>query len=114
MEKSKTSIFITKYGMGTAPDELSILLLKNYLTLLKSENRIPAYICLYADGVKCACTGSPVIEEFKVLEQAGAKIFICKTCLNFYNIIDAVEVGNTGTMMDIMEIQHHSKLLINL
>lgn len=114
MENNKTAIFVTKYGMGDAPEALSHLLLKNYLTLLKSENRVPAYICFYAEGVKCACTGSPVLEELKVLEQSGSKIFICKTCLNYYELLDSIEVGNTGTMLDIMDIQHHNKLLINL
>ncbi len=113
-ENNITAVFITKNGMGEAPSELSLLLLKNYLTLLKSENRVPSYICLYADGVKTACTGSPVINEFKVLETAGSKIFICKTCLNFYNLSNNLEVGNPGTMLDIMDIHHHSKLLINL
>ncbi|MDP3435713.1 MAG: DsrE family protein [Bacteroidales bacterium] len=111
---SKIAVMITREGMGEGPRELSLILVKNYLTLLKSENRVPAYICLYADGVKLACRESNVAQELKELEQAGSKVIICKTCLNFYNLLDSVECGTVGTMLDIIDVQHNSTKVINL
>ena len=110
----KVAIFITREGMGDAPEQLSQLLVKNYLTLLLSEERIPSYICLYANGVKLACDGSSVIDELKKLEEAGAKIVLCKTCLNYFNLLDKVQTGTVGTMLDIIDIQHNSTKIINL
>ena len=113
-ESGKTAIFITKMGMGTATSELSMLLLKNYLTLLKSEDLVPSYICLYAQGVHCASEGSSVIEELAALEAAGARVISCKTCLNFYGLNEKLRAGSAGTMLDIIEIQNMCKKHINL
>lgn len=111
---SKTAVFITRLGMGSAPEELSMLLLKNYLNLLKSENLVPAYICLYAQGVKCACEGSSVIDELRALEAAGARIISCKTCLGYYNLSSKLLAGIEGTMLDIIEVQNMYDKHINL
>ena len=111
---SKVAVIINKSGMGHAPKELSDVLIKNYLTLLYQEERKPAYICLYADGVFLACEGSHVIEELRNLEKSGTKIVICKTCLVFNSLLEKVAVGNVGTMIDIIDVQHNSTKVITL
>ena len=111
---SKVSVIINSNGMGSAAQELTHTLIKNYVSLLNEETRVPAYICLYADGVRLACKGSHIIEELKTLEKLGAKIIICKTCLVFNNLLEKVAVGNIGTMVDIMDIQHNSTKVITL
>ena len=111
---SKVTIVINSNGMGSAPRELTHTLIKNYVSLLNDEERIPAYICLYADGVHLACEGSHIVEELKALERSGTKIIICKTCLVFNNLLEKVAVGSVGTMVDIMDIQHNSTKVIML
>ncbi len=111
---SKIAIMVNHNGMGQAPQELSHILVKNYLTLIHSEEKDPAYICFYGDGVKLTCEGSPVIDQLKAIEQSGTKIIICKTCLVFNNLIDKVRVGTIGTMLDILDIQQNSTKIINL
>ncbi|MDP3453054.1 MAG: DsrE family protein [Bacteroidales bacterium] len=111
---NKIAVMINREGMGEGSPELSIILVKNYLTLLKSENRVPAYICLYADGVKLACEGSPVCMELKALEESGCKVIICKTCLIFYNLLEKLVCGTVGTMLDIIDVQHNTTKIINL
>ncbi len=111
---NKIAVMINREGMGDGSRELSIILVKNYLTLLKSENRVPAYICLYADGVKLACEGSSVYMELKALEESGCKVIICKTCLNFYNLSEKLMCGTVGTMLDIIDVQHNTTKIINL
>ncbi len=111
---NKIAVIINSDGMGSAPKELSYLLIKNYLTLLNTEDRTPSYICMYGDGVKLACEESPVLEELGTLEEKGAKIIICKTCLIYNKLLDKVRTGSIGTMLDIIDIQHNSTKLINL
>ncbi len=111
---SKISIMISRNGMGEGDPELTHKLLKNFLSLLSQEERVPAYICIYADAVKFACQHSPVADELKALEQKGTKIIICKTCLLFYGLIDKTVTGTVGTMIDIIDIQHNSTKIINL
>lgn len=111
---NKVAVVINRNGMGNGSDELTALLIKNYLTLLRQEERDPAYICLYADGVFLACEGSHVVEELKELEKHGTNIVICKTCLVFNNLLERVAVGNVGTMIDIIDVQHNSTKVITL
>ena len=114
VSNEKVAVIIDRFGMGEADRELSHTLLKNYLTLTISEQRIPSYICMYGDGVKAACKDSGFTEELSTLESMGSKIVICKTCLAFNNLLDKVAVGTVGTMLDIIDIQHNSTKLIKL
>lgn len=109
----KVTIVINRNGMGHADEQLTSVLIKNYLTLLM-EGDLPAYICLYAEGVKLAIDGSSVIEELRALEEAGVNILICKTCLNFYNALDKVAAGTVATMVDIMGAQTNCDKVIVL
>lgn len=111
---SKIAVVISREGMGDAPAELSLKLVKTYPELLAEEKKIPAYICLYGNGVKLICKGSPVIDQFKQLENEGSKIVICKTCLIFNELLDKTEAGTIGTMADIIDIQHNCTKIINL
>lgn len=110
----KIAIVVNKRGMGSGSDELTSTLIKNYFTLLYQEERIPAYICFYGDGVFLTCDGSHIINELKLLEEKGTKIMICKTCLLYNNLLESVVVGSVGTMIDIMDIQHNSSKIITL
>lgn len=111
---SKIAVMVNKNGMGDSSPELTHALIKNYFTLLKSENHVPSYICMYADGVKFACEGSNILEELAQLEEAGSKIILCKTCLVFNNLLDKIKIGTVGTMLDIIDIQHNSTKVITL
>ncbi len=109
-----TFIQITQNGMGTGDTELGLLLVKNYLTLLAEETELPQVIAFYNGGVKLICNGSPVIEQFKTLEERGVKLIACKTCLKYFDLLDKVEAGIAGTMIDIMELQKIADKVINL
>jgi hypothetical protein len=116
MEKINSSLglFVTRNGLGEAPDELQQILVKNYFALLVQEDVTPGFICFYANGVKLACTGSPIQEELKELENRGAKIIICKTCLNYFHLADQVSAGMIGTMHDILDIQLRVEKIVNI
>ena len=114
MNASKITVVINRFGMGDAPEELSLTLVKNYLSLMAQEEMLPSYICLYANGVKLVLEGSPVIEELKALEEKGTKILICKTCLNYFNAVDKTLLGTVATMVDIIGAQTNCDKVINI
>jgi hypothetical protein len=104
MDASKSIVIIFRSnGMGESSEQpLKDKLTKTFLTLAKQNPNLPRAICLYTDGVKLACDGSPVLEELRELEAAGVPIISCQTCLNYFNLIDKVQVGIVGGMGDIM------------
>ena len=68
-----------------------------------NANTLPAKILFYTDGVKLACDGSPVIDEFKALKDRGVELILCSTCLDYFGLRDKVQVGIVGGMPDIIE-----------
>jgi len=110
--KKGIAVLFTNDGMSSAEPELRHKLAENYLGLLDKENYLPAFICFYGQGAKLVATGSPVIEQLKKLEARGVTIVVCKTCLTYYNLLDSVQVGNVGTMHDIVDIQWNADKVI--
>ena len=109
-----TIIQITQECMGNGDDVLGLQLMTNYLRLLNEETEMPRFIVFYNSGVKLVCKGSPVIEIAKAMEEKGLKLIACTTCLKHFDLMDKMEVGITGTMMDIIELQKVADRVITL
>lgn len=115
MKNNKNTLLqITQNGMGSGDEELGIQLVSNYLKLTSEEMDLPKFISFYNGGVKLICTGSPVIEIIKTMEKKGVKLIACKTCLKHFNLMDKMEAGTAGTMIDIMELQRMADKVISL
>ena len=53
-------------------------------------------------------------DELNQLAAARVPIILCMTCLNFYGITDAVQVGIIGGMTDIIAAQQAAEKVIML
>jgi len=109
-----TIILFTCNGMGTAPEDLSQALVKNYLGLLKDEKNLPVALLFYGEGVKLVCESSQVIDSLAIIEGKGVKLIACRTCLNYFRLIDNVKVGQVGTMADILTFQLEADKVISI
>ncbi len=107
-------IQFTQNGMGRGSEELGVVLATNYLNLLSQEDDLPRFIAFYNGGVKLVCSKSPVIDILKALEAKGVNLVACKTCLNHFGILDKMQVGIAGTMMDIIDLQKKADKVISL
>jgi len=111
---SSTVILITNEGMGKANLELQMKLVGTYFKLLIENNYLPNAVCFYTDGVKLVVNGSPVLDQLKQLEQKGVHLISCSTCLNYFALLDQVQVGIAGSMADIIEYQAKATKVITL
>lgn len=111
---SETVILVSRDGMGAGDQALQHKLMHKYLTLLAESGTLPAAMCLYADGVKLAVSGSPVLEGLHDLEQQGVRIILCSTCLEHYSLAEQVRVGVAGSMADIIEAQFRAEKVISI
>ena len=109
-----TVLLVTREGMGEAHPDLQRTLVTKYFQILLDDGKLPAAICLYADGVKLACAGSPVLELLRALEAAGVRLIVCTTCLAFYDLVSQRAVGLAGGMGDIIEAQWQADKVITL
>ncbi len=109
-----TVIIINNDGMGMADAALSHKLISTYLNMLDLDDRLPGAICLYAQGVKLAVGGSPVLEELRSLTDKGVRLIVCTTCLNHYGLFGDLQVGTAGGMKDIVEAQSAAAKVITI
>ena len=109
-----TVILITNNGMGMADEKLGQMLAGKYFDLLAQNGSLPAALCFYTQGVKLVCEGSPVLEQLRTLEESGVRLIVCSTCLNYYDLTGAVQVGIVGGMGDIIEAQTKAEKVITI
>ena len=110
----ETVLLFTRNGMGDAPQALQHTLASKFLSLLLESKQLPAKILFYTDGVKLACTGSPVLESLQKLEKVGVELVLCKTCLDYFLLADEVRAGIVGGMGDIIEAMQKAQKVISL
>ncbi|MBM4456763.1 MAG: hypothetical protein FJ011_03170 [Chloroflexi bacterium] len=114
MSKSIVIVFMSN-GMGTSSaQELRETLAQKFLALIADAGCLPKAICFYTDGVRLVCAGSPLLAELRALEAHGVPLVICKTCLDYFGLADAVRVGIVGGMTDIITALWQADTVINL
>lgn len=111
---NSTVIVINNNGMGQAETVLTHKLARTFLELLDVGGRLPHAICFYAEGVKLAVQGSPVLEELESLQSKGVRLIICTTCLNHFDLFDDLAVGEAGGMKGIIDVQDEAAKVITL
>lgn len=99
----ETIVVIDSDKMGEGDEEFSKTLLKGFIYALSSQDIPPAKIIFYNSGVRMTTEGSASIEDLKVLENAGAKIYSCGACLNNYGLTEKLLVGEATNMYNIVE-----------
>jgi len=109
-----TVIQITNNGMGKGDQALQHKLIAKYLELIQMNESLPNAITFYTDGVKLVVEGSPALEQLSALEKKGVRLIICSTCLEYYNLVDKVQVGIVGGMTDIIEAQVQADKVITI
>jgi selenium metabolism protein YedF len=108
------AVIFNNNGMGQAEPALGHKLAATFLNMLDLDDRLPASICFYAEGVKLAVTGSPVLEELASLEAKGVSLIVCTTCLNHFGLMEQLKVGTAGGMKDIVAAQWSASKVITL
>lgn len=108
------TIAVNHDGMGQAEPALSHKLIQTFLNMLDLDELLPRTICFYAEGVKMAVEGSPVLEELQSLAAKGVELIVCTTCLNHYGLMQQLRVGVAGSMKEIVAAQWEAEKIITL
>ena len=110
----KSIILISRLGMGQAPLELTTKLLNAYLGQLYTQAGFPDAIFFYGEGVKATVEGSPFLEALGALEKKGVHLGVCTTCLNYFNLMEKIKVGQAGKMEDLVKAQAEAEKVITI
>lgn len=96
-------LVVNRAVMGSGSDELGRILIQACINSLKETSPAPSAMLFYNSGVALACEGSPVLGALKELESAGAKMLVCGTCLDYFELKPRLQVGRVSNMYDIMQ-----------
>lgn len=111
---SGTAIVVNSNGIGHADEGLRHKLAGNYFRTLLELGHIPQSVLFYAEGVKLVTPESSCLPELSELAAAGATLIACRTCLDFYGLMESVAVGEIGNMVRIVEAQVSAAKVITL
>jgi hypothetical protein len=94
-----TLLYLNSDTLGNGPDEeLSRKLLILFLEkLVLSDVKIDLIGCVNS-GVFLTTKEAMGLELLKKMEKKGSRIASCKTCLEHYNLLDSLKIGELGTM----------------
>jgi len=70
----------------------------NFLRLLGENEDKPGSLIFWNAGVRLLCQGSQVLEHLKRLEEQGVELLACTTCLEYFELMDKLAVGEPTTM----------------
>ena len=93
-----TFLYLNSDHMGQGEPVLGRKLLKSFLSeLARSDIKVDVIGCVNS-GINLTTTGSEVLDSLEILQQKGARIATCGTCLDYHNRRDELLIGEVGTM----------------
>lgn len=98
-----TVVVLSSEAMGVGDDTLGRALMKGFVYALTQLDEAPATVLLYNGGAKLSVEGAETVEDLKTLEEGGAEILTCGTCLNHYGLTEKLAVGSVTNMYVIAE-----------
>lgn len=100
----KVAAYINSEFVGIGSDELGKILMRAFLKTVPEVTPSIDTIIFVNGGVRLTTEGSPLIDTLKELECNGREIISCGTCLDFFNLLDKVQVGKVSNMYEIMTV----------
>lgn len=107
-----TLLQVTQDTLGNGDMLLGRKLLCNYFKQRLVENRLPSVICFYNSGVKLLASDDEITVVLQNIEKQGVKLLACKTCIDYFELDDAIKVGVVGSMIDIITLQDNADKII--
>ena len=100
--------------LGRGDNFLGSKLMGNFISTLKEMGPELWCVVLLNSGVKLAVGGSEVLPGLQALEQAGVRLLVCGTCLTYFKLLEAKQVGETTNMLDIVTAMQLADKVITL
>jgi selenium metabolism protein YedF len=94
-------VFVTSHLFGVGDERLGQILMIAFLKTLKDLDPRPAKVIFANAGVRLTTEGSDLIEPLRALEQEGVAILSCGTCLDYYGLVESLQVGMASNMYEI-------------
>lgn len=110
------AILLTGDSIGKDAKELGEKLMASYLyTLAEAENEeLPTHLLFVNTGVNLVKKGAPTVQSLEVLQDKGVKLLACGTCVDYFNLRDAMAIGEISNMYVIRDLMAKADKVITL
>ena len=105
-------VVLSSNKMGSGDEKLGQKLMKAFIFALTSQDEVPEKVICYNSGAYLTTEDPDTIKDLKSLEEAGAVIMTCGTCLDFYGLKEKLQVGIVSNMYEIVEAQMKAAVII--
>jgi selenium metabolism protein YedF len=113
-EKKNIMVMVATDRMGYGDDKLGSKLMVNFIKTLEEMGDELWRLVFVNNGVKLTIEDSEVLPALKELEADGIQILVCGTCLNYFDLLDKKQVGETTNMLDIVTAMQLADKVINV
>ncbi len=105
-------VFLTAETIGRGDDVLGGKLMQNFLATLPELGKALWRVVCVNGAVRLAVEEHPAFAHLKALEDAGAEVLVCGTCLEHFGLAERRAVGQTTNMLDVVtSLQLAGKLI---
>jgi selenium metabolism protein YedF len=98
--------------IGDGPEELGRVLARSFVKTLHEQGLLPWRMVFLNSGIALTTEGSPVAEDLRAMEAAGAEILSCGTCLDYFHAKEKLVVGRVSNMREIVETLNQAGRLL--
>ena len=105
-------VIISSEFMGTGDNTLGSLLMEGFIFAITQQDILSKTVAFYNGGVRHTLKNAKAIGDLQYLKQQGVEIFVCGTCLNHFNVLEDLEVGEITNMYEIVKIMQHASCII--
>jgi selenium metabolism protein YedF len=105
---------ISSDRLGNGPDELGLLLMKNFIITLLDLETLPDRIFFLNTGVHLTVEGSDVLEALERLGNRGVEILSCGICLDYFGKKESLRAGTVTNMFTTAESIMQASLTVTL
>ncbi len=110
----KILVLIGADRLGRGDDVLGTKLMGSFIATLKEMGPDLWCVVMLNAGVKLAVAGSEVLAGLQDLEHSGVRLLVCGTCLTYFKLLEAKQVGETTNMLDIVTAMQLADKVITL
>jgi len=104
-------VAISSNIMGSGDDTLGKQLLKGFVFALTQAENLPAAVVFYNSGVQLCLESADTVEDLRNLLDNGVQILSCGLCLNHYNAVEKLAVGEVTDMYSIVNLMQQYKVV---
>jgi len=104
-------VAVSSNTMGSGDDALGKQLLKGFIFALTQAENLPVAVVFYNSGIELCLQGAETAQDLLGLAQNGVQVLSCGLCLNHYQALDKLAVGEVTDMYNIVNLMQGHKVV---